>query len=254
VAAGGLHASAGTLFVCAIALGLAVSAQRVPWLLRVRETALAAASPTAAYLAPLLAIIVTALLTTAVSTGTIDLFYGARVVVAGAVLWRFRSRYRNLGWTASWGAVAAGVGVFGLWVALGAATPDLAADEALRGELTRMPAGLALCWMAFRVAGSVVTAPLAEELAFRGYLVRRFIARDVETVSLRTFSWRAAVGSSLLFGALHEAWVAGTLAGLAYALVLARRGQLGDPVVAHATTNALLAGYAVATGSWSVMG
>jgi CAAX prenyl protease-like protein len=136
---------------------------------------------------------------------------------------------------------------------LGAADPEPGTDAALRAELAGMPAGLAVVWIAFRASGAVVTAPLAEELAFRAYLLRRFVARDVETVSLRGFSWPSLLGSSVLFGLLHDAVLAGTLAGIVYALVLSRRGQLGDPVIAHATTNALLVGYAVATGSWSAI-
>jgi hypothetical protein len=52
---------------------------------------------------------------------------------------------------------------------------------------------------------------------------------------------------------LHGAnWLPGTLAGMAFALALRRRGQLLDAVVAHATANALLAGYALATGQWNL--
>ena len=45
----------------------------------------------------------------------------------------------------------------------------------------------------------------------------------------------------VLFSALHRRLLAGTVAGGAYALVLLRRGELSDAVVAHATTNACLA-------------
>jgi membrane protease YdiL (CAAX protease family) len=54
------------------------------------------------------------------------------------------------------------------------------------------------------------------------------------------------------FGALHGRWLAGTLAGLCYALALYRRGRLGDAVLAHATTNALIAADVLATGTWSL--
>ena len=35
-----------------------------------------------------------------------------------------------------------------------------------------------MVWLIFRLVGSVVTVPVAEELAFRGYLTRRAIAAD----------------------------------------------------------------------------
>jgi hypothetical protein len=37
-----------------------------------------------------------------------------------------------------------------------------------------------------------------------------------------------------------------------YALALSRRGRLSDAVLAHATTNALLAAYVLTTGAWSL--
>jgi membrane protease YdiL (CAAX protease family) len=49
--------------------------------------------------------------------------------------------------------------------------------------------------------------------------------------------------SSVLFGVLHGRWLAGTLAGIGYALAFRQRGQLVDAVVAHMTTNALIATY-----------
>jgi CAAX prenyl protease-like protein len=57
--------------------------------------------------------------------------------------------------------------------------------------------------------------------------------------------------SSVIFGLLHgDRWIAGTCAGALHAAVLLRRGKLGDAVVAHAFTNALLAGWVVARGAW----
>ena len=58
--------------------------------------------------------------------------------------------------------------------------------------------------------------------------------------------------SSLLFGALHGRWVAGTLAGMAYGLVYHRRGELTDAVVAHGVTNGLIAVAVLAMGAWSL--
>ena len=86
----------------------------------------------------------------------------------------------------------------------------------------------------------MLVAPLAEELAFRGFLIRRLIAADVTRVPAATFTWFSFVLSSALFGALHGRWLAATAAGLIYAIVWYRRGRLIDCVGAHATTNLLL--------------
>jgi membrane protease YdiL (CAAX protease family) len=56
----------------------------------------------------------------------------------------------------------------------------------------------------------------------------------------------------ILSGALHGRWLAGTLAGMGYALTYFRRGELVDAIAAHATTNALIAGFVLVTGSWSL--
>jgi len=76
---------------------------------------------------------------------------------------------------------------------------------------------------------------------------------DFDALPLGRFSWPALLLSSLLFGALHgRLWLAGTVAGIAFALAVYRRGALSDAVQAHATTNGLLMVYAIATGRWSV--
>ena len=55
----------------------------------------------------------------------------------------------------------------------------------------------------------------------------------------------------MVFGVLPGSeWMAGTLAGVAYALALRHRGRMGDAVVAHAATNALLAAWVIARGDW----
>jgi membrane protease YdiL (CAAX protease family) len=56
--------------------------------------------------------------------------------------------------------------------------------------------------------------------------------------------------SSVLFGVLHGRWLAGTLAGIGYALTLRQRGQFVDAVVAHMTTNALIATYVLSQQAW----
>jgi exosortase E/protease (VPEID-CTERM system) len=258
VAAGGFHSQAGWLAFNAIALGLALLARGLPFFsadgVRAERHD---ANPTAPYLAPLLVIVATAMITGALSSG-FDQFYPLRVLAAGAVLWYFRRDYRGLGpacrplvslW--SWTGLLAGVGVYLLWLALEPSGNNPAA-AALATGLAGLPRALAVGWLVCRALGAVVTVPLAEELAFRGYLTRRLLARDFRAVPPGSFGWVPFLASSLLFGALHGRWLAGTLAGMAYALVFYRRGRLGDAVLAHAVTNALLATHVLATGSWSL--
>ena len=93
---------------------------------------------------------------------------------------------------------------------------------------------------------------MIEELAFRGFLLRRLIDADFTSVEPDRAALPAIALSSLAFGALHQSWLAGTLTGLLFAAALLRRGRLADAVVAHATANAVLALLVLGTGRWSL--
>jgi CAAX prenyl protease-like protein len=99
----------------------------------------------------------------------------------------------------------------------------------------------------------VVTVPLAEELAFRGYLARRLIDREFDQVAFRALGVVPIAVSSVAFGAMHGAqWAVGIVAGVAYALVLKRTGRLGEAFAAHATSNLLLAAWVLGRGDWGM--
>ena len=210
-----------------------------------------------ACLLPFLVLTGVTILTAAFTSG-FDLLYPLRVMTVGAVLWGLRKdfgRPASLAALVSPGAIGIGVGVFLIWMALApgdeAATPErfAAMDPTALGEPWTM------LWLLFRVVGSTITVPIAEELAFRAFLIRRCIKDDVERVPVGMFTWLSFLVSSLAFGALHgQAWIAGTVAGMAFAAALYQRRRIADAVAAHATTNALLSGYVIATGSWTQWG
>lgn len=208
---------------------------------------------------PLIALLGVLMVTGAFS-GTFDWLYPVRVIVVGAVILAFARTYAAFDWHWSWLAVANGIIVFVLWMALepwsNQALPNPASSAAetnLGIELAQLSRTWATLWFAFRIIGSVIIAPFAEELAFRGYLMRRIQATEFETVPLNRFSWPALIISSILFGAMHPGrLIAGTLAGLCYGYAANRRGNLVDAILAHAITNALIAAYVLVTGSWSL--
>lgn len=93
--------------------------------------------------------------------------------------------------------------------------------------------------------------PIAEELAFRGYLLLRLVSADFERVSFGGVTWIALAVSSLAFGAIHGArWFAGAVAGLLYAPVLRKRGRFGGSASGHGSTNALLANCVISRDEW----
>ncbi len=149
------------------------------------------------------------------------------------------------------GGFAIGVATFAIWMAMLPA--DVTGKESWPTALEAMPSWWAALWLAARVIGYVLLAPFVEELAFRGYATRRFISSEVDSVPLGSFSWLSFLLSSLAFGAFHgQLWMAGTVAGMAFAFALYRRRSFGDAVLAHATTNGLIACYVFVTGNWSV--
>jgi len=130
--------------------------------------------------------------------------------------------------------------------------PVDSSKTALAHGIGSLSGGMAAVWVVFRVLGSVMIVPLAEELAFRGYVMRKLVAQDFENVPLGHFTWYAFVLSSVWFGVLHGRWVAGSLAGMGYALALTQRGQLADAMLAHMTTNALIAAYVLSHSAWAL--
>jgi len=253
IALGGFHSQAGWLTFNAVALGFVALVNRSGWFMKSRpepeSRAHSTDDPTAAYLAPFIVVLATAMVTGAFSSG-FDWLYPLRVIAAGWVLWIFRRHYTQLGWSFSWRAVAIGLVTFATWIVLVPADP---AHDGWPAALRNVPAYWAAAWMLVRVVGYTITVPLVEELAFRAYLTRRLIGPDVGRLPIGIFTWPSFVISSALFGVMHGSyWIAGTIAGMSFAVALYQRRALADAVVAHATTNGLIALYVLATGRWSV--
>jgi exosortase E/protease (VPEID-CTERM system) len=250
VALGGFHSQAGWISFIAIALGLIFAIRRLglfgkgeitPW----QHTP----SLAPALLLPLMGLMAATTLGSALSAG-FDRFYPLRVIVASAALWYFRPVYARWAWRPDWPALAIGVSVFALWILL---EPGVDSGKTALGmAMATLPPGEKALWLAFRVLGSVVVVPLVEELAFRGYLLRRLAGQEDDALQPGNFAWRPFLVSSVAFGLLHSRWLAGSLAGLAYALAYYRRGKIADAVAAHMATNGMIAMYILVYGKWSL--
>jgi exosortase E/protease (VPEID-CTERM system) len=253
-AVGGFHSLVGWLFFLSVGFGLIAWARRAPYFsaFSVQDRNLHGRLD-AAYLMPAMAVVAVAMITGALSPG-FDRFYAVRVVAATAVLVCYRQSYSELHLKWSWEAVVTGCGVSALWMALEPAAASASAGSVIGSGVANLPRTYAAAWLIFRVIGSVIAIPLVEELAFRGYLTRRLIASDFQSVPPGRVTWWSFLVSSLLFGALHGRWSAGSLAGMAYCLAYRRRGELVDAVVAHAVTNALIAVAVLTAGYWSLWG
>ncbi len=259
IALAGFHSNAGWIAFLAVATGLIAFLHRVRWCRaeekqapepqKSRSAASAEPGLVDALLFPFIALLASMLI---LGTLTVDFdyLYPVKVILVGAALWYFRAQYRlGLG-KISMTALATGVGVFALWIVL---VPNAPADSAeYTREFAQWPAWAVVVWVLFRLAGSAITVPLAEELAFRGYLLARFSGQAPSMNGQLPFNWIAVAASSLLFGILHGQWFAGAMAGLAYAWLRIRKNSVYDAVAAHMITNFLLSGYVMLTGNWSL--
>jgi CAAX prenyl protease-like protein len=234
-----------------VTLAYAGALQHFRWFAKVDSQPVATENSAAVFLGPFLVILAVSLFTHAASAD-FEWLYPLRLVAACCVLWFWHRYYKALDWSLSWTGPVIGVAVFALWIAMerfihpstGAAMP-----VALAGA----SAGTRTAWILIRILAATTTVPIAEELAFRGFLLRRVMADDFETIPVGRLTWPALLVSSIAFGALHgNRWIAGTVAGLLYAFAVARRGKLGDAVIAHATTNAMLAAYVLVYNQWQL--
>jgi exosortase E/protease (VPEID-CTERM system) len=248
----GFHSQAGWIAFNTVAFGVAALAKRVSWMRRDPHTPAADAGAhngTAAYLMPLLAILAAGMIAHALSAG-FELLYPLRLAAAVAVLWVYRRSYASLDRNISWRAPVTGVAIAGIWFLFAHfLVPPSPRPEAL-GVL---PAPLRVAWITARVLAATLTVPIAEELAYRGYLLRRLVAPDFQSVKFATIRWPALAVCAAAFGIMHGAmWLPAMLAGLAYGALTIKTGRIADAVVAHATTNALLAAVVLLFDQWQL--
>src|SRR5262249_48321697 len=173
LAAGGLHSKLGWILFIGIALGTITIVERIPWFRRRSHEhhAETGALPTAAaaYVAPLLAALVAALVTSIWSDGALDRWYVIRVLAAVAVLWLVRRDLPLPSISPSWFPVVAGGLLGAAWIAL--VPVNAAAGTRFLGALHDLGLVERWAWIAVRVLGSCAVIPVAEELAFRGFLL-----------------------------------------------------------------------------------
>jgi CAAX prenyl protease-like protein len=145
-------------------------------------------------------------------------------------------------------SVVAGLAVFVLWINLDQSWATIGANK---GFDPRQASG-ALDWslVMMRLFGAAMVVPIMEELFWRSLVMRWIEQPAFLAVSPAAIGLRAVVMSSVVFGLEHSLWLAGILAGLAYAYIYRRSGNLWAPIVAHSVTNLLLGVWVVSTGSW----
>jgi exosortase E/protease (VPEID-CTERM system) len=252
VAVYGFHSQAGWITFNAAAVGIAVVSLRSRWFNRAmaeRNAALPGENPTAVYLLPYLALILAAMLSRVVSGG-FEGAYGLRLLLTGAALGYSLPRLHGVDWRFSWRGGLAGLGVFVVWIA---AARLIVPAQGMPQPLVALSSVSRELWVIEHILASVAVIPVAEELAFRGYLMRRLRTTDFESLSPGRAGRVALVLSAAIFGLSQGSfWLPGAFAGAVFGLLYLRTGRLGEAVAAHATGNALIAVTVLAGSQWQL--
>jgi len=213
-----------------------------------------------AYLSPLVALITCSLVT---KIFTVDFFwlYPVPIVVASWIIYYYRKILRLILVYPSALSFLVGGLVFLIWIYI--IPNDEIQNLHFFEQLQSAPIGVALMWLICRVMGAAIIVPIAEELAFRGFLLP-FLGNLIEecfsrTVILNLFFSKikylppalALIGTSIIFGIMHSYFLPGCIAGLLYGLIYCYKRKLIDAIVAHSITNSLLAIYVIYFGNWS---
>ncbi|MBK4738140.1 exosortase E/protease, VPEID-CTERM system [Noviherbaspirillum pedocola] len=199
-------------------------------------------------LIPFLVMLATTLFSSAFST-EFQWLYPLRTIATGLTILCLWKRFALAPLLPKMFPVFCGTAAFLVWIVL--IPPSVVNDRSFAQALFAAPEKIVIAWVAFRFLGSVIIVPIAEELAFRGYLFRIFgieARKNADHVATR---WLAIIAIALAFGMLHGNWIAASIAGMLYGIVRLRSGRIWDAVVAHMTTNFLLALHVLHSGHWS---
>lgn len=182
------------------------------------------------------------------------LLYPLRTAAVAVVLawvlaraWRGARPLPGLGMWAAAGVV--GGAVFAAWVGLDVPWARLGAGGAY-DPYGGLSASLGEALVMARLAGAVLVVPLAEELFFRGYLMRVLVRNDFRAVAPGAVPWGVVAMQAGVFALAHEEVLAGFVAGFAYGALYRATGRLAPVVAAHALTNALLGAWVLHFDAW----
>jgi uncharacterized protein len=120
-----------------------------------------------------------------------------------------------------------------------------------RNPFVLYPPAEAWTLFAIRLAGISLIVPIMEELFWRAFLMRWLMRDDFTAVPIGTYEHRSFWITTALFALVHGSeWPLAVVVGLLYGAWFVRTKRLGDVMVAHGTTNFLLALYCLYSNDW----
>lgn len=182
------------------------------------------------------------------------LIYPIKTAATFILLIYWRKTYKEVKFSFSPIACITGIIVFFLWIGLTEHMPfEKFHPPAVGYNPIKDNALLTGFLIFFRFGGPVLIVPLFEELFMRSFIIRLLINfDDFKSVSIGKFTMFSFAGSVILFALGHNSWEwpAAIATGIIYTMLLYRRGQLFDCILAHAVTNLCLGIYVLTTGKF----
>lgn len=199
----------------------------------------------------------------ALTHGGYPLAYCAAVVVVGIATWLLLRGRRIVvpHWHVAEAVVVGLVGI-ALWIGLSELRldewiadylPGLLRPAERRGfnpfqDLTHPLA--VWSFIAVRLIGLSVLVPVAEELFWRGFLLRWIISADWQAVPLGKYDATSFLLVTLMFTLAHPEWLAAACYCMLLNGLLYWKRDLWNCIVAHGVSNLVLGIYVLLTGAW----
>jgi uncharacterized protein len=182
----------------------------------------------------------------------------ARAVTLAAVCFVCWPRELPIRPNQSFASIAVGIGVFLIWIAPDTLIAGYRAHRLFSNTIVGhahssiSAAALHSEWvLAWRTVRAVVVVPIVEELFWRAWLMRWLINPDFRSVPLGAYRPFAFWITAMLFASEHGPyWDVGLITGVIYNWWMIRSKSIADCILLHATTNAILSGYIIATAQW----
>jgi CAAX prenyl protease-like protein len=172
--------------------------------------------------------------------------YTLKLLVVGSVLYAFRSFYPELKWNSRGVllAVLCGPILTLLWVGTDRYTHHFAflgLRESYNPFAHIPDAPLMWLFIAIRLSGLVIIAPMIEELFYRGFLLRWIIdPDDFQQVRIGTVEIKSFVAVVLLMALSHPEYLAAAVFSAIMNGILYKTKNLWATIGAHSSTNLVL--------------
>ncbi|NCW28413.1 MAG: CAAX prenyl protease-related protein [Verrucomicrobia bacterium] len=175
------------------------------------------------------------------------------LLVFGLILW-LRPRYHSLdpAPVPVRNSILLGLGAIVLWIALDPWMPRTGIrDNSFPYEAAfQLGTAQGILAIFFRVFGAVIVVPIAEELFWRGYLMRSIIKPEFEEVPLATFQPLSFYVTTVAFALVHAEIGSAILFALIAGWWFIKTKSLKAVILLHAAANAGLAAYVLLTKNW----